>query len=286
MTTPAPEEQTLRSLAELCADARAFRRRLSQAVAAEELLVHYQPQLDLGTGQLNGLEALVRWQHPQLGLLPPSRFIPLAEQTDLIAAVDRWVLRTVCRQACAWQRAGLTPVRVSVNLSGRHLGQPDLVEAVARILTETGLDPRYLGLEITESHALGNIDGTVATLRQLRALGVQLALDDFGCGYASLAYLKYFPVHALKIDRSFIQQLPGDRTNVAITTAIVGLGHKLDQQVIAEGVENEEQVLFLHSAHCDSAQGFHFSRPLPAVSVPFLLRPGSRPCDPRAPVLE
>src|SRR5262249_35823879 len=219
-----------------------------------------------------GLEALVRWQHPELGLLPPAQFIPLAEQTGLVAAVDRWVLRTVCRQNRAWQRDGLPPVRVSVNLSGRHLGRSDLVETVAQVLAETGLDPRYLGLEVTESHALQDIDHTVATLRRLHALGVQLALDDFGCGYASLSYLKYFPVHELKIDRSFIQQLPDDRTNAAITTAIVNLGHTLDRHVIAEGVENEGQLVFPPPTHCASIRGFHFSPPLPAGALPSLLR--------------
>jgi EAL domain-containing protein (putative c-di-GMP-specific phosphodiesterase class I) len=249
-----------------------LRHRLIRAIAADELVVHYQPQMDLRTRQLNGLEALVRWQHPQLGLLPPARFIPLAEETDLIVALDRWVLRTVCRQNRAWQQAGLAPVRVSVNLSGRHLGQSDLVETVAQVLAETQLAPHYLGLEITETHALQEIDATVATLRRLRSLGVQLALDDFGCGYASLSYLKYFPVQALKIDRSFIQQLPGDPTDAAITTAIVNLGHQLDRQVVAEGVENEEQLRFLQAVHCDAIQGYHFSRPLPAGELPALLR--------------
>jgi len=272
MITPLSDPAARRFPHDPFPDLQRLRHRLSQAIAAEELVVHYQPQMDLRSGRLNGLEALVRWQHPELGLLPPAQFIPLAEQTDLIADLDRWVLRTVCRQNRAWQQAGLLPVRVSVNLSGRHLSQGDLVEAVAQILAETQLDPQYLGLEITETCALENIDQTVVTLRRLKALGVQLSLDDFGCGYASLSYLKYFPVQTLKIDRSFIQQLPGDPTNVAITTAIVNLGHKLDRQVIAEGVENEEQMVFLHAAHCDSIQGYHFSRPLPASALPALLR--------------
>ncbi|MCZ6679061.1 MAG: EAL domain-containing protein [Candidatus Poribacteria bacterium] len=244
---------------------------LRRAVEREEFLLHYQPQFSLNTGEVTGVEALIRWHHPERGLVAPSQFIPLAEETGLIIPIGEWVLRAACVQNKAWQAAGFPPVRVAINLSARQFWDKRLFETVAEVLEDTGLNPRYLGLEITEGSAMQDVDYTISASQMLKEIGVQLSVDDFGTGYSSLSYLKRFPIDMLKIDRSFVMDIPADSDDVAITTAIIALAHSLGLKVIAEGVETEDQLQFLRSLQCDEAQGFLFSRPLPAEEVTKLL---------------
>ena len=237
---------------------------LRGAVERDELVLHYQPQIDLTRGEIVGVEALVRWQHPERGLLGPMEFIPLAEENGLIVPIGEWVLRTACAQARAWQEAGLRPIRVAVNLSVRQFYQKNLVETVARILEQTGLDSRYLELEITESCLMQNTRTTVALLAELNRLGMRISIDDFGTGYSSLSYLKRFPVDTLKIDRSFICDIGTDHDDDAIVKAIIALAQSLELRVVAEGVETPEQLHFLRTHGCNEIQGYLISRPLPA----------------------
>ncbi len=244
---------------------------LHGALERNEMLVYYQPLIDLHSGQLTAMEALVRWQHPTLGLISPAKFIPIAEANGLIVPIDQWVLRTACAQNRAWQLAGFTPIRISVNLSARQFEQPNLVEIVSQILEETGLKASYLELEVTESFLMGDIERSVKTLKQLRELGIWLALDDFGTGYSSLNYLKRFPVNMLKIDRSFIQDVMSNPDSAAITDAIIALAKSLRLKITAEGVETQEQLEYLQMRGCDEGQGFYFSRPVPAdIIAPML----------------
>jgi diguanylate cyclase (GGDEF)-like protein/PAS domain S-box-containing protein len=236
---------------------------LRKALEREEFFLVYQPRVELSTGRITSVEALIRWQHPELGLVNPGQFIPLAEETGLIVPIGSWVLREACRQGCAWQQAGLPPVRIAVNVSGRQFAQKDLVAEVLTTLTETGLAPTLLELEITESVAMADVTATLATLTALHDHGIAIAIDDFGTSYSSLGYLKQFPVHALKIDQSFVREIPDDRNSVAIAAAIVALAHSLGLQVIAEGAETEAQLGVLHTYQCEEVQGFVFSRPLP-----------------------
>ena len=236
---------------------------LRHALAKNELVIHYQPVLDLATGHVQAMEALLRWQHPELGLLPPAEFISLAEVTGLIIAFGPWVLRTACAQTREWQEAGHAELGVAVNLSARQFQHPDLVAQVRRALEETKLDPAFLELEITESSAMHG-EAAVHTLRELKALGVRIAIDDFGTGYSSLSYLRRFPIDTLKIDRSFIADITRDPDDAAIATAVIALAHTLKLRVVAEGVETEEQVAFLSARRCDRVQGFLFGAPLPA----------------------
>jgi len=237
---------------------------LRKALNKGELLVHYQPQISLKTGRVMGAEALVRWQHPELGLVSPAKFIPLAEDTGLIIPITEWVLQEVCEQSCRWQRQGLEPVRVSVNLSGCHFKRQNLLTMVTRVLAETGLAPEYLELELTEGILMKKVEETIATLARLSDIGVQFAVDDFGTGYSSLSYLHRFPINTLKIDRSFVKDAVQDSDSRAIIKAITTLGHNLDLNVVAEGTETGEQIAFLRAIGCDVAQGFYFSKPLPA----------------------
>lgn len=237
---------------------------LHGALEREEFVIYYQPQFNAQTGQVTQIEALLRWQHPDFGLVPPQTFIALAEENGLIVPIGEWVLQKACAQNKAWQLAGLPPVRVAVNLSARQFQQPNLLEQVAQILQETGLDPRYLELEITETAAMQDVDFAIEVLRQLKDMGVRIALDDFGTGYSSLNYLRKFPLHALKIDQSFVHNLTDSAADLAIITAIVTLGHGLQLNVVAEGVETLEQVERLRSLHCEEMQGYWFSRPLTA----------------------
>jgi diguanylate cyclase (GGDEF)-like protein/PAS domain S-box-containing protein len=249
----------------------AMENNLRRALDNEEFVVHYQSQVNGDTGQIVGVEALVRWQHPVLGLVPPVEFIPLAEETGLIEPIGAWVLRTALAQTIRWQRRGLLLARVAVNLSARQFQQPDLAGMVAELLAETGLRPECLELELTESSIMHDPANAIATLRELKAMGVRVAVDDFGAGYSSLAYLKHLPIDVLKIDRSFINEMTTDANDAAIVMAIITLAHSLKLKVIAEGVETEEHARFLRLLRCDEMQGYLFSKPLPAADFERLL---------------
>ena len=243
---------------------------LRHAVDRDEFEVHFQPQVSLETDQIVGLEALLRWQHPQHGLVLPNMFIPVAEEAGLIESIGEWVMRAACVQARAWQDAMGIRIPVAVNLSGQQINDR-LVQTVGDILAATGLEPRYLELEITESCIMDQAATTIGYLRELRKLGVHLAVDDFGTGYSSMNYLKRLPINTLKIDRSFVRDVPQDGNDAAIIQAILALGHTLNLIVIAEGVETAEQRAFLIEHGCDAMQGFLFSRPLPAEEIEQLL---------------
>jgi len=237
---------------------------LRRALERKEFLLHYQQRVDLRSGTVLGTEALVRWMHPEWGLVRPARFIALAEETGLIVQIGEWVLREACRQNRAWIDKGLDPGFVSVNLSTRQFRQEGLVRTVSRILEETGLDPSLLEMEITESMVMHNVAAAVATLQGLKSLGVGLSVDDFGTGYSSLAYLKDLPIDALKIDRSFVRDIGGgdNAQDGVLAAAIVNLGHSLHLKVVGEGVETDEQVRFLKRYRCDEVQGFFYSEPV------------------------
>ena len=240
---------------------------LRDAVARQQFVLHYQPQLNLETGRIFAAESLVRWHHPERGIVSPDAFIPLAEETGLIVAIGDWVLNEACRQNKAWQDAGLPPIVISVNVSARQFRERDWVSQVSAALRDSGLDARYLELELTESLIMQDVPAAIATMHELEALGVQLAIDDFGTGYSSLSALKSFPVSRLKIDRSFVQDIPADEDDMAITGAIISLAQKLHMRVIAEGVETQAQVDFLRICGCNEIQGYFFSKPLPAEAV-------------------
>jgi diguanylate cyclase (GGDEF)-like protein len=250
---------------------------LRQALEREELRVFFQPEVSIETGKIVGLEALVRWEHPERGLVGPADFIALAEETGLIVPIGAWVLREACRHARRWQleRADDEALTVAVNVSARQLAEPAFVEAVSDALAETGLDPSGLCLEVTESVLIEDPDSSAETLGALKALGVQVAVDDFGTGYSSLEHLRRFPIDAVKIDRSFVRGLPHSSEDVAIVGAVIELGHALNLSVVAEGVETADQLGNLQSAGCDTAQGFLFSRPEhPDVVEGLVLAPG------------
>jgi diguanylate cyclase (GGDEF)-like protein len=258
-------------------NARAFERlalenSLRKAVERKEFFVYFQPQVDVATRAVVGVEALLRWQHPDLGIVYPSEFISIAEETGLITQLGEWVLRTSCAQNRTWQKSGLPPMRVAVNLSARQFQQQDLVESVARILKETGLEARWLEIEITEGIAMQNPDYSNVLLQGLKNMGVHVAVDDFGTGYSSLSYLKKFPIDTLKIDQSFVRDITTDPNDAAIANAVIVLAHSLKLTVIAEGVEHPEQEAFLREHHCDIIQGFLFSSPLPAAALESLIR--------------
>ncbi|TEU00418.1 MAG: EAL domain-containing protein, partial [Dehalococcoidia bacterium] len=248
-----------------------------------EFVVYYQPQVNIRTGQVVGLEALLRWQHPERGLVLPAEFIPVAEETGLILPLGEWVLRTACAQNKAWQEAGLPPLRVAVNLSARQFQQRSLIDMVAQVLQETGMDPHWLALEITEGVAMQDVDFTIAMLRGLREMGIQIAIDDFGTGYSSLSYLKRFPIDAVKIDRSFVRDLTVDPNDAAIATTVITMAHNLKLSVIAEGVETEEQLAFLRRHRCDEMQGFLFSKAVPAKAIEKIARTDRRRARARVP---
>ncbi len=246
---------------------------LRRALERKEFLLHFQRKVDLGSGAIVGAEALLRWNHPELGLLRPERFIPLAEETGLIVQIGEWAMHATCRQTRAWLDQGLKPGLVSVNLSARQFRQEGLVRAVSRILEDTGVDSRHLEIELTESMVMHNVNTAIAALHGLKSLGVALSVDDFGTGYSSLAYLKDLPIDALKIDRSFVRDIgcgEGPDEGV-IAQAIISLGHALHLKVIAEGVETERQMSFLRRHSCDEAQGFFYGEPLPPDSFAKLL---------------
>ncbi|MBF0453258.1 MAG: EAL domain-containing protein [Magnetococcales bacterium] len=237
---------------------------LRVALEKEEFILHYQPKLSFGSHQVVGMEALVRWQHPETGLISPGEFIPVAEETGLIIPLGDWILRAACRQTKIWLDAGYTPLKVAVNLSARQFRQVGIFDLIKQILEETGLPAEMLELEITESMVMDDVEGAIATLTQLRSHGISIAVDDFGTGYSSLSYLKRFPIHTLKIDQSFVRDLSSDSKDAAIIESIISLANGLDLRVVAEGVETGEQLIFLEVEGCNEVQGYHYSRPLPA----------------------
>ena len=244
---------------------------LRLALDKRELFLVYQPQMDIATGKITGLEALLRWQHPKLGLVPPDKFIRIAENSGLIMPIGEWVLRTACAQSRKWQDEGLRPV-VSINVSAVQFRQAGFCELIGRVLRETGLAPQYLELELTESLLLSNADTMFSVLQNLRTMGLKLAIDDFGTGYSSLSYLRQFPVNKLKIDRSFIRDVVVNPDDAAITNAIIGMAKSLSLKVIAEGVETEAQMSFLRAHQCDEIQGYYYSKPLAVDKVADKLR--------------
>lgn len=245
---------------------------LRKAIACSQLVLHYQPQVSLRSGEIIGAEALVRWQHPERGLVMPGEFIPLAEDCGLIVPLGAWVLRTACAQAKAWQNASLPAVSVAVNMSARQFAAQDVVELSMAALAETGLDPAYLELELTESMALADVEAFIRATDRLKKLAVKLSIDDFGTGFSSLAYLKRFAIDRLKIDRSFVRDIPQDSGSAAIALAVATLAHSLKLSVIAEGVESAAQLAFLRQCQCDEMQGYFFSPPVPAAAFARLLR--------------
>jgi EAL domain-containing protein (putative c-di-GMP-specific phosphodiesterase class I) len=245
---------------------------LRSALAKEQLFLMYQPQMDIATGRITGLEALLRWQHPELGLVSPDRFIRIAENSGLIVPIGEWVLRTACSQARKWQDEGIPAVSVAVNVSAVQFRQESFGEVIRKVLRETGLAPQYLELELTESLLLGNADVTLSVLKELKSMGVTLAIDDFGTGYSSFSYLKKFPVSKLKIDRSFVRDVAANPDDAAITAAIISMAKSLYLKVIAEGVEDEAQMSFLRAHQCDEIQGYYFSKPLAVDKVAGKLR--------------
>jgi diguanylate cyclase (GGDEF)-like protein/PAS domain S-box-containing protein len=242
------------------------------AVQREEFLLHYQPRVNLDTGEITGVEALLRWQRPGLELLPPAQFVPIAEDCGLIVQIGRWVLREACRQAYAWQAAGLPPLPISVNASASEFRHEGFVEGVRTILSETGLESCYLELELTESVLMDNAESTASVLQQLKKMGVLLAVDDFGTGYSSLSYLRQFPINVLKIDQSFVHQITADPDDSAIVSAIINMGKSLKYHVVAEGIETREQKVLLQSQNCTEGQGYFFSKPLEAEQFACLLQ--------------
>jgi diguanylate cyclase (GGDEF)-like protein/PAS domain S-box-containing protein len=245
---------------------------LRHAVERDELVLHYQPIIDLDTGAAVGVEALLRWQHPRLGLVPPGEFIAVAEESGLIVPIGRWVLEEACRQVRRWENAGAQRVRMSVNLSARQLSAPRTAEHVARTLRQTGVEPGQLVLEITESVLVDDADRTIAKLHLLRELGVKLAIDDFGTGYSSLSYLRRLPVNVLKIDRSFVSGVGSEGDLAALSNAVVDLGRSLGMETVAEGIEELDQLVRLRAMGCSLGQGYYFSRPKPADEIAPLLR--------------
>jgi diguanylate cyclase (GGDEF)-like protein/PAS domain S-box-containing protein len=247
---------------------------LRHAIERRELLLHYQPKIKLATGAIIGVEALIRWHHPERGLVSPAQFIAIAEECGLIVPIGRWVLHEACRQARAWQVAGLPPTCVAINISSVELRDRGFVPNLRAVLKETGLEPRYLELELTETVLMEDSRSAAEVLLELKEIGVQLALDDFGTGYSSLSYLKRFPIDTLKIDQSFVRDLKADTDDAGIVTAVIGMGKSLHMRVVAEGVETREQLDFLQEHNCPQGQGFYFSRPVPATEFGRLLEHG------------
>ncbi|WP_245494802.1 EAL domain-containing protein [Mesorhizobium sp. M4B.F.Ca.ET.017.02.2.1] len=248
---------------------------LRNALARSEFILLYQPQVDLRSGEVFAVEALLRWKHPTRGMVAPDTFIPTAEETGLIVPIGDWVLHEACRQNKAWQDAGLPPLTVCVNVSARQFREPNLIGRVVNALTDSGLEARYLELEVTESLIMQDVELAVATMGALQSLGVQISIDDFGTGYSSLSALKTFPVARLKIDKSFIKDLAADENDQAVASAVISLGQNLHLRVIAEGVETDDQVAFLRKNNCDEMQGYHFSKPVSAQGIEKLLHTAS-----------
>jgi diguanylate cyclase (GGDEF)-like protein/PAS domain S-box-containing protein len=252
---------------------------LRHALDLGEFTLHYQPQVDMQSGRMFCMEALLRWQNPELGMIPPSTFIPLAEETGMIVGIDEWVVTEACRQLKKWEDAGLTPVRIAVNLSGQNFRQKNLSDKIRKILSTTGVRADSLELELTEGVLMHNGEEAVATMIELKAMGLSLAIDDFGTGYSSLSYLKRFRLDTLKIDRSFIQDLATDSDNTSIVTAIIALAEGMKLKVVAEGVETAEQLQILRNLGCHRIQGFLLDRPMPSNDMTVLLSDNKRYVD-------
>ena len=252
---------------ELAASRLALETNLRRAIQNEEFLVHYQPRVVVDSLAITGVEALVRWQHPQLGLIAPSEFIPLAEDTGLIVPIGEWVMRTACLQGRSWREQGFAPIQIAVNICGRQFHDQDLSQTVIEILEETGFPSQNLELELTESSVMQNADFASSVLTRLKSMGIKISIDDFGTGFSSLASLKRLPIDNLKIDRTFVRDATTDTDDGALVMAIITLAHNLRLKVIAEGVETEEQLRFLQLLRCDEVQGYLFSRPLPAEAL-------------------
>lgn len=238
---------------------------MRRALERQEFFLTYQPQMELSTGHIAGIEALLRWRHPDLGIVPPDSFIPIAEETGLIVPLGEWVLAAACKQAVIWQEEGHPPLRIAVNVSARQFRQKNLGTRIEKILKETGLDPALLELELTESAVMENPDEAILTLRQLKKMGITLSIDDFGTGYSSLSHLKHFPIDRLKIDRSFVKHVTRDHNDATIAQAIIALAHSMQLTVVAEGIEHGEQMEFMAQHRCDTMQGYYLSRPIPAA---------------------
>jgi EAL domain-containing protein (putative c-di-GMP-specific phosphodiesterase class I) len=247
---------------------------LRRAWERQEFALHYQPKINLGTGKITGAEALLRWTHPTRGSISPAQFIPVAEDCGLILPMGAWVLREACKQGRAWADAGLPAVTMAVNVSAIEFRDERFLEGLFAILSETGLDPRSLEVELTEGVLMKRAKSTASILQTLRERGVQVAIDDFGTGYSSLSYLQKFPVDALKVDQSFIRQIGATGDDATLVTAVIGMARSLKLRVVAEGVETFEALAFLRAHHCDEAQGYYFSRPVPAQRFAGLLRTG------------
>ena len=247
---------------------------LRRALERHEFVLHYQPKINLKSGRITGVEALIRWHHPERGLIPPAEFIPIAESCGLIVPIGRWVLRQACMKARKWQIAALPQIRMAVNISSVEFRDKNFLENLRATLSETGLDSRHLELELTESVLMQHVESTAFVLGELRALGVHLAVDDFGTGYSSLSYLSQFPINSLKIDKSFVQRINSERDDAPIISAVINMGQSLKQRVIAEGVETLEQLAFLQSRGCEEGQGFYFSCPVVAEEFAKLLETG------------
>ncbi|HKO87819.1 MAG TPA: EAL domain-containing protein [Burkholderiales bacterium] len=263
-------EMNVRSLRRL-----ALENKLRHAIARNEFTLHYQPQIDLSTGQIVCMEALLRWNEAERGTISPGEFIPVAEDCGLIVAIGEWVLQQACGQMRHWRAMGFNDMRMSVNLSSRQFNQDDLLDVVTSVLRHNNLDPQALELEITEGSLMDGSEHVVAKMQRLRDLGVQLAIDDFGIGYSSMSYLKRFPLSRLKIDSSFVRDIPHDQDDVAITGAIIALAKSLGLGVVAEGVETQAQIEFLLANGCEEAQGYYYARPMPAIDVERILKAGS-----------
>ena len=247
---------------------------LRRALERREFALHYQPIIDLKTGEITGAEALIRWTHPTRGPIPPAQFIPIAEDCGLILPIGNWVLREACKQAQSWVHAGLRPATIAVNISALMFRDEHFLEGIFAILKDTGFDPRFLELELTESILMKRVESTQSILTILRAQGIQVAVDDFGTGYSSLSYLSKFPIDSLKIDQSFVRQISTAPDEITIVTAIISMGRSLKLRVVAEGVETQEELAFLQARDCDEAQGFYFSRPVPPEKFAKLLETG------------
>ncbi|MGB5324967.1 MAG: bifunctional diguanylate cyclase/phosphodiesterase [Pseudomonadales bacterium] len=247
---------------------------LRQAIARKDLTVHYQPKMDLASGQVTALEALVRWEHDELGMVPPAEFIPIAESAGLISSIGEMVLETACRHGSRWIEDGVPDAKIAVNLSAKQLIRNDMLVVIRRILKRTGFPPERLVVELTESLLIDTLDKTCETLHGLREMGIEIAIDDFGTGYSTFKLLKRLPVDILKIDQMFIQDIIDNRVDAAITKAIIDVAHALDMRVVAEGVENIEHVKLLQELGCDSIQGFYLSEALPRAEITELLHIG------------